>query len=142
MNPQPGFDTAAAPSRHWLFFLFGVLLVLLGPVVYVVQFQRGQLVTPWYVPLLASAGVLFMALSLWRRFGLLRTAGFVLFLLVCGFEWYALLVVARTPPYTGPVQPGGKVPAFAVALSDGTAFSDRDLATGTPTVMVFFRGRW
>jgi hypothetical protein len=53
-----------------------------------------------------------------------------------------LLVGTRTGPYTGPAQRDHKVPAFATTLADGRAFTDKDLDKGSPTVLLFFRGRW
>jgi hypothetical protein len=133
---------AGTRSRHWLLFLVGVLLVLLGPAVYAVQLSWHYLKTPWYVPILASCGVLLMAVSVWRRPGLVRGAGLVLFLLVCGFEWFFVLVALRTPPYTGPAQPNQHIPAFATTLANGTPFTSKDLENGKPTVLVFYRGHW
>jgi hypothetical protein len=57
-------------------------------------------------------------------------------------EWFLVLVATKTPAYTGPAQPGSKVPAFAAMLADGTAFTKDDLEKGIDTVLVFFRGRW
>ena len=34
------------------------------------------------------------------------------------------------------------IPAFATSLADGKSFTEKDLATGIPTVLLFFRGRW
>jgi len=129
-----------ASRGRWL-FLLGVLLVFAGPVVYIIQFNMKQLVVPWYAPVLATLGVLLMLASVWRRPGVLRISGLVLFGLVCGFEWF-FIVMARTPVYSGPANPGQKVPAFATTLADGTAFTDQELAKGIPTALVFFRGRW
>ncbi len=134
--------TASAPARRWPLFLVGILLFFLGPVIYAVQVQAKQLETPWYALVLATIGVLLMTASVWQRGGVLRTAGLVLFVLVCGLEWYMVLVTAKTPLYTGPAQPGHKIPAFATALSDGRPFTNDDLESGIPTVLLFFRGRW
>jgi uncharacterized membrane protein YhhN len=133
---------AAATARRRPWFLLGFLLFLLGPVAYFVQFRLGRLTTPWYLPAVGTAGVLLMAAGAWQRRGVLRAVGLGVFVLLCGFEWWCLLVEWRTPPYTGPARPGVRVPAFAAALADGRPFTDRDLEGGPPSVLVFFRGRW
>src|SRR5436309_11574893 len=96
-NPQ---TSTSAPRRP--LYLLGVLLVLLGPVLYFIQLQLHYLKTPWYLPVLASAGVLLMALSLRQRRGIFRIVFLLLFALVCGFEWFMILVAFKTPAYTGP----------------------------------------
>src|SRR5207244_1061614 len=63
---------ASAPLRRWPFFLVGVLLFVLGPVIYFVRFRSEVLETPWYVPVLATVGVFFLLLSLRQRRGLAR----------------------------------------------------------------------
>ena len=134
----------ASPAlRRWPFFLIGVLLFLLGPAIYVVQLWLSHLgTTPWYMPILATVAVLLMAVSVWRRRGIVRWAGLILFVVLCALAWFHLLVGTRTPLYTGPAQASHKVPAFATTLADGSAFTDKDLEKGMPTVLLFFRGRW
>ena len=128
--------------RHWPFFLAGVLLFLLGPPIYVVQFQWKHLTAPWYVPIMATAGVALMGASVWRRRGIARTIGVLFFAIVCGLEWFLLSVGTATPLYSGPAETGRKVPEFTTSLADGTPFTEKDLKRGTPTVLLFFRGRW
>jgi hypothetical protein len=141
-NHPTGTVTAARPTRHWPLFLLGVLLFVAGPAIYAVEFQMKHLKTPWYAPIMATAGVLLMAVSVIQRRGILRIVGLVLFALLCGLEWLTLLVGMATPSYSGPAQAGKKVPAFATALADGKAFTDKDLEDGKHTVLLFFRGRW
>ena len=135
-------STTTPPPRRRPLFLAGVILFVLGPVIYFVQILARQLWTPWYLPALASLGVLLMVLSVRQRRGILRIAGLVCFVALCGLEWYALLVATKTPAYTGPAQVGRNLPAFTAARADGRAFSNNDLASGTRSVLVFFRGRW
>src|SRR5437870_1750326 len=98
----------AARRRPW--FILGVLLFVVGPALYIVQFNLKHLgFMPWYVPLLATLGVAVMVLSVAQRRGILRTVGLALFTLLCAAEWLVLLVVAKTPVYTGPVRPGEKL---------------------------------
>jgi hypothetical protein len=129
-------------ARPWLFFLLGVLCFLAGPAGYAAQLAQARLTAPWFVPALATLGLLWMVLSVLQRRGVFRTVGLVVFALVCGLEWFMMLVVFRTPPYEGPAQVGQKVPPFAAARADGTMFSDKDLRSARPTVLHFFRGRW
>jgi hypothetical protein len=140
VDPAPA--GTVSPRRHWLLFLGGVLLFFIGPALYAVEFRLRHLGVPWYVPLLASAGVVLMAASLWHRRGVVRALVMVIFTLVCGLEWFLLAVGTKSPAYTGPAQPGRTVPEFVARLSDGTPFTEQDLAQGGPTVLLFFRGRW
>jgi hypothetical protein len=143
MGNVPSATVASgAPPRRRLLLLAGVLLFLLGPALYVVQFRLKHLWTPWYVPVLASFG--FVLLLLWARRSRIwvRIAVLVVGGLVCGLGWFALIEASRTPAYTGPAKPGNKLPTFSATLADGRAFTNRDLEAGTPTVLLFFRGRW
>jgi hypothetical protein len=129
-------------SHHWTLFLAGIALFVLGPVWFVAQYRLKNLGPTWYVPVLSSAGVLLLILSVLRRRGIVRMIFLVLFTMVCGFEWFAFTVATRSPAYTGPAQPGRKVPQFAARLADDTPFTAAELEKGTPTVMVFYRGHW
>jgi hypothetical protein len=141
-NLQPTL-TNAQPPRRWPLFLLGFLLIVLEPVLYVIQFSLQRIdVMPWYLPGLTSAGILLMAASAWQRRGILRIGGLILFLVVCGLQWFFFVVVAKTPVYTGPAQVGKKLPAFATTLADGVSFTERDLESGSSTVMLFYRGHW
>ena len=139
---QPPVATSTAKSARWPLFLLGVLLFVAGPIVYFVQFDMKQFVTPWYVPIMASVGVLCMLASVLSRFGLVRGAVLVLFLLACGGEWFMLLVAMKTPVYAGPAQIGKAVPTFATTLADGKPFATADLKNDKSTILLFFRGRW
>ena len=138
-QPHAGQGTQ---TRRWPLFLLGIALFLLGPGLYVAQFNMGRLSLPWYLPALASLGVVCMTISVVQRGGVVRIVGLVLFTLICGIESFFILVASRAPVYTGPAQPGAKVPAFATALADGTTFTNQDLEKGDRTVLLFFRGRW
>jgi hypothetical protein len=129
-------------SRHRTLFVAGIALFVLGPVWFVTQFRLKNLGPAWYVPILSSAGVLLLILSVLRRRGIARMVMLIMFAMVCGLEWYVFTVAARSPAYTGPGQPGRKVPQFAARLADGTPFTSAELEKGTSTVMVFYRGHW
>ena len=135
-------DLRSPAPRRWPLFLLGVLLFVFGPVLYAAQLGMSVFTVPWYVPILATVGACLMALSAWRRPGILRGVGLALFVLLCGVEWFFLSVGTRTPPYAGPAQAGQKIPEFTTRLADGSAFTNHDLENGNPTVLLFFRGRW
>ena len=97
---------------------------------------------PWYLPSLATLGVLFMIASVWQRRGIVRSVALGLFVLLCGLEWLFIVVLSRTPDYDGPAQVGSKVPPFTATLADGSQFSNQDLEAANPTVLLFFRGHW
>jgi hypothetical protein len=135
-NLQPG-----AP-RGVPLFLLGFLLFLVGPVIYFIRFRMDHLDTPWYVPGLATVGALFMLVSACRREGILRKAALVLFVLLCGGEWFLVAIATKVPTYAGPAQTGRKLPTFTTMLADGKTFTNQDLENGSSSVLVFFRGRW
>jgi hypothetical protein len=132
--------TARHPGRSLL--LLGVFLAVVGPVVMILlMFAAKILVTPWCAPILGTLGVALIVLALMRSRSMWRWTAVVIFTLIVGFQWWALLAM-RTPAYTGPVKAGQPFPAFASALADGSAFTQADLQGGQSTVMVFFRGHW
>src|SRR5262245_159252 len=110
MNEQAAIET---PKRSRTpYFILGVLLFVLGPVLYAIQFNMNRLTAPWYAPALASVGLLLLVISVARRPGIIRIVLTVLFALVCAFEWFMLLVATRTPTYAGPATVGARIPAF------------------------------
>jgi hypothetical protein len=128
-----------APGRSLMWF--GVIAALLGIAAYAIQFSAQHLFTPWYMPGLATLGVVLVAMSLvqartgWRIFALL------LVMLLAGAEWMLLLGL-RLPPYAGPVTIGKPMPAFTTLRADGAPFTQNDLPGAQNSVLVFFRGRW
>jgi hypothetical protein len=138
----PPAPVPTARTRRRPFFLLGVILFLAGPIVYYIRLQFGYLGAPWYVPVLATFGAVLMLISVINYGGRVRIGGLVLLTLICGFEWFVLLVAAKTPHYTGPAEVGRPLPAFTTALAGGTPFSNQDIGKGTSTVLLFFRGRW
>lgn len=132
---------ATAPVRLPLYFA-GILLFAAGPALYTYQLSAGSLIAPWYVPVLASVGTLFLLASLTRRRSVPSLAGAAVLAAVCAFEWFFLLVATKSPVYEGPAQIGRRVPAFQSVFADGSPITDADLARGAPTLLVFFRGRW
>jgi hypothetical protein len=118
-------------------------VTFVGIAVYMVQFmvlkQLGS--TPWYAPLLATIGAALVFLSVRERRTVPRLVGLVVLLLLAGLQWYFFLSFTKLPQYAGP-SAGEKLPQFQTTLATGAPFSNADLANGTPTVLIFFRGRW
>src|SRR5687767_14158031 len=131
---------SSAPLRRRPYFLVGVLLFLLGPAIYIVQFSLKYLETPWHTPVLATLGVLLMVVSVRQRWGVVRAVALLFVAVVCGLEWYLVAVATKTPNYAGPAQSGAKIPSFVAMLADGTEFTQRDLEKDSRTALVFFRG--
>jgi hypothetical protein len=136
--------TSAGTLRHP-----GRSLLLLGMLVvvgafalnFLLTFAAKILITNWYGPLLGTLGLALIILALMRSRSVWRWTAVVIFTLLVGFQWFALLAM-RLPEYTGPVKDGQPFPAFATTLADGSAFTQDDLKGDRNTVMVFFRGHW
>jgi hypothetical protein len=133
----------SAPPRPRLYFSLGVLIFSLGMVTLVVQYfgLKRLNVVPWYLPVLGTAGVALMVLSVVQRPRVWRILGLTLFVLLTGMEWF-LILGSKLPEYQGPAKVAATIPAFTTTLADGTSFSDQDLQKGNPTVLLFFRGHW
>ena len=141
-NPQSDPAPLSAPPRRLPLYLLGTLLFIAGPVIYFIQFRMNRLVVPWYAPILATVGVVLILIAVMQRGGVIRIAVLVLLTLLCGLEWFFLVVGAKSPTYQGPAQAGHQLPPFVTTLADGKPFTNKDLETGTATALVFFRGRW
>jgi hypothetical protein len=133
--------TASATGRGFLWA--GLGLAVLAIALCVGQFMvLKQLVVPWYLPALTTAGALLLLVAALRRRSVTRIVAFVLIAALAGFEWHFLVNMTTLPEYAGPAKTGQPLPAFQTTLADGSSFSDDSLRDGVPTVMVFFRGRW
>jgi hypothetical protein len=135
-SPAPAQSYPGRP-----FLGLGLGLTVLGVMAYAVQLALHRLITPWYLPALATLGVLCVGVALWQRRTLWRVLALLLVVLVAGASW-TFLLAARLPAYTGPVADGRPFPAFTTTRADGTPFTQRDLAGDRASVLVFFRGRW
>ena len=132
--------TSRHPGRSLL--LLGVSLAVGGYALnFLLTFAAKILVTPWYAPLLGTLGLALIILALMRSRSIWRWTVVVIFTLLVGFQWFALLAM-RLPDYTGPVKDGQPFPAFATTLANGSTFTQDDLIGDRNTVMVFFRGHW
>lgn len=132
-------DRAGSTGR--LLLALGVALPLLGIAGYVVQSSLRDLSAPWYVPVLATLGLVLVIVSLYVRRTKWRVIGLVFVAFLTLGEW-ATLFMMRLPPYSGPVAIGQPFPSFTTLTSDGARFTERDFAGEQNTVLVFFRGRW
>jgi hypothetical protein len=134
----------ASPAGRRPVFLLGVAIFLAGPAIYAVQVGRlHQLHTPWYVPILGTAGVVLMSLAAWRHSRVLTKIGLFIFIMLCGLEWFFLLQISRLPEYTGPVEVGGKLPPFSTTRADDERpLTEKNFELGTAAVIVFYRGHW
>jgi hypothetical protein len=135
---EPQLGRIPGPRLFWL----GIGIGLLGLFLYGLQFILHQLVVPWYAPIMATVGVICLAVAVWQRPRPVRIAALAFLLLLAGIEWAFLLSLSRVPPYEGRAHPGEAFPTFRTTLADGRPFSDQDLKQGQRSVMVFFRGRW
>jgi len=132
-----------ARSRGRLWLWLGVGLFLLGFLLNFVQiFVLKFLVTPWYVPILATAGVLLALVSVRQRPTWTRVIALLALVLLSAGWWYFILSMSRLPEYKGPVQVDKEIPEFTTTFADGSSFTEKDLQKGTPTVLVFYRGHW
>jgi hypothetical protein len=127
------------PGRRLL--LVGLALAVLGVVAYLLQLALGRLVTPWYMPALASLGALCAIMSLVNRRTAWRIVALSALLLLAGAEW-AMLFALRLPSYSGPIVAGRPFPRFETIRADGTPFGQTELTGRENNVLVFFRGRW
>src|SRR5689334_13258845 len=105
--------SAAAPrgSPGRLFVALGLGLAVLGIAVYAIQLSTRSLMAPWYMPCLATVGVVFVAVALWQARSVWRILALLLTLLLAGAEW-AFLLASRLPSYSGPVAAGQAFPNF------------------------------
>jgi hypothetical protein len=143
MQESPAAPPAVARRRGRLCLWLGIGLFPLGMVLYFVQaFQFKDLVTPWYMPIMFTLGVLLVLVSVRQRPTWTRVIASLVLALLCAGEWYFILSMSRLPPYQGPVQVDKKIPEFTTTFADGRSFTDKDLQKGTPTVLVFYRGHW
>lgn len=119
----------------------GLVVTAGGIIAYAVQLFNHRLVTPWYMPLLATVGAALIARSLWRRRTLWRVLAMLLVTLAAAGEWMMLLGM-RLPDYAGPVAAGRAMPDFTSARASGGPLTHRDLVGDQNHLFVFFRGRW
>jgi hypothetical protein len=138
----PATSPAKERSQGRAYFWAGIGVCLLGLVLVAVQFGLKYLFVPWYSPALFSLGAVLLFLSIVRRRSLLRMVALVVVAALAGFQWYVLVAMIKLPDYTGPAQPGKKLPHFQAVLANGRPFTEADLSDGSRRVMTFFRGRW
>jgi hypothetical protein len=134
---------ATARSYGRGYFWLAILVCVLGVALVFVQFgglKRPG--TPWYLPSLATLGVVLMVISIARRRSIPRIIGLVLIAGLAGFEWYFFGWLLKLDDYQGPAQAGSPMPSFSATFADGRSFTDANTRDGSRRVMSFFRGRW
>lgn len=119
----------------------GVGLAVIGIATYLVQVATHRLFVPWYMPAMATLGVILIAASLWQARTRWRVAALLFVLLLTAGEW-TFLLATRLPQYAGPVTLGKPMPVFSTLRADGGAFTPDDLKGDQNTAIFFFRGRW
>ena len=132
--------TDRARGRGYVWSAIGVCILAI--VLVVVQYALKVFREPWYVPAFTTIAALMVLVALSRRRTVTRVFLFVLITALAAFQWYFIVSLSRLPTYEGPAKMAQQVPAFQTTRADGGAFTDQDLADGTPTVLTFFRGRW
>lgn len=139
-----GQITTSTPRRYSgrLYLVLGLLSPFVGIGLYVFQMQRRVLIAPWYVPILATVGLLLAGVALMQARSIWRWGVAGLLALLAGGEWLMLLVMMSTPAYTGSARAGVAFPEFESKLANGAKFTQADLKGKQSTVLLFFRGRW
>lgn len=121
--------------------LLGIGLALLGIALYALELRLGRLMTPWYMPCLATLGITLLVIALRQSRSVWRWLALALVLLLASAQWMFVLAT-RLPAYSGPATIGKPLPEFTTIRADGTPFTQRDLEGDQENVLVFFRGRW
>src|SRR5436190_24192962 len=111
--------TATPKSSGRALMWFGLLAAFAGIGAYVIQFSAKQLTTPWYMPALATLGVVLVAWSIVRARTIWRILALIFVVLLAGFEW-TLMFQMQLPAYAGPAKIGKALPAFVTARADGS----------------------
>ena len=137
---QPPTAIRRHPGRAFL--ILGILLPFVGIAIYAFQIQAKVLRSPWYIPILATAGLLLIILALLQSRSVIRWLFAVFFTLFAAMLWVVFGVLMNVPEYTGPVKVEQPFPNFSTTFADGSAFTQDNLKGSQNTVMVFFRGRW
>lgn len=135
----PGAETTTSSRRGLLWLAW--LLAFAGPLSFFAMVQMHRLMTPWYVPALAGAAILFGLLAFVRRPSIVR---FLVVGVLCAFAGFQLFMFWKMmlPPYQGPLVVGQPIPAFTTSLANGDSLDQAKLAGDKTSVIVFFRGRW
>ncbi|HYV35123.1 MAG TPA: hypothetical protein VE988_05430 [Gemmataceae bacterium] len=123
---------------YWL----GIGACLLGIALMIGQYAMHVLIVPWYLPAFTTLGAVLLLLSWRQRTSITRIVTFGLITTLAAFQWFFFISLTQLPVYQGPAQAGKVIPAFTTTLASGGTFTDKTLQDGTPTVLVFFRGRW
>ncbi len=136
--PLESPPTPVGRGYLWL----GIFLSLVGIPLMVGQLALRITITPWYIPVITTLGVLVVLFARIQWATLPRTLMLVALTAFAAFQWFLVVEAVRLPEYTGPAQAGKTIPDFQARLASGAPFTASDLQNGIPTALVFFRGRW
>jgi hypothetical protein len=143
--PEPSITTPTIKinrSAGRRMFWSGIAVCLASLIIPALQYSFGSLIVPWYSPILGTIGAGLLMWSFNQRRTVFRGMTCVLLVLLAVMQWHFLVSASKLPEYAGTAHVGDKFPAFETKWSDGTPFTNQDLATGETTVLTFFRGRW
>ncbi len=132
----------AAHGKARGLFWTGIATPVAAIAFYVVQFNFGILVVPWYVPVLTTLAALLLWRSQSQHRSAMRIVAFAFVGLLAVAEWYFFVAMSRLPNYAGPATVGRPIQSFQTTLADGGLFDDRRLRDGKVRILTFFRGRW
>jgi hypothetical protein len=93
--------SSAAARRRFpgrLFVVLGLGLETLGVLGYALQIATGRWTAPWFMPSLATLGVVCLAIALWQARSVWRILALLLVVLLAGAEW-TFLLTTRLPDY-------------------------------------------
>lgn len=133
--------TAVRPFPGRLLLILGVLLPFAAIGAYIAQVATLRLSVPWYMPGLATVGLLCVLVALSRRFTIVRCLALILVCCVTALTW-GFIFLGRVPAYTGSITNGTPFPEFVTTTAEGKPFTQEDFRQSKNTVLVFFRGRW
>jgi hypothetical protein len=141
MSTEPALTNARRSSR--LFLWLGILITMLGPALYAAQLiQARRLMTPWYLPVSGTIGLVLVAWSIIQARTIIRFVVLIVIGLFALGQWYFITAGSRLPEYVGSLAAGQPIPHFSSKRADGSVFTERDLGGSQNNAIVFFRGRW
>ena len=136
--------TEASPKQRNHLIWIGALISIVGLVSYFTFFARFAPVRdiPWINLPLVLIGFAVSILAIRRRLSFFSAAGVLLSAACAGLLMAYVFVLSNQLPDTdGVVAVGAEAPAFSLTDHTGATVSLADF-TGTPVVLVFYRGFW
>ena len=115
----PAAPVPISPSVGRGLLCLGLFLAIVGIPLMIAQMVLKITVTPWYIPVLTTIGVLLVLLAHARRATLVRILMLTAIGAFAGLEWFVVIHAIKLPEYTGPARAGAKVPSFTASYADG-----------------------